>query len=401
MNILYTNFMPLRNVAILSLCQAFGFSGLPMVVFVGGIVGTMLAPSPYLATLPVSTMIIGIALFTIPAAFLMKRIGRKYGFALASTAASLAAFGAVYAIYSENFYLFCLFLLLFGGNGAFVAQYRFAAAESVGKKDIGKAVSFVVLGGVLAANLGPEIGKLAKDWLGFGAYSGSFLLLGVLYILVSVILLFLKDIEVPEEATEGVERPLKIIITQPAYLVALISGIVAYSAMAFIMTAAPLSMHVVDKFSLNETKLVIQSHVTAMFLPSLIAGFIISRLGVIKVMLSGIVGMLFAIILAVLGHGFANYAASLILLGIGWNFLFVGSTVLLTQTYRSKERFKAQAVNEFSVFGTQAVVTLLAGTIIFRGSWELLNILNVPLLIITLMLIFILRKRIQVAITPP
>lgn len=367
-----------------------------MVVFVGGIVGTKLSPTPYLATLPVSAMIVGIALFTIPAAFLMKRIGRKYGFALGSVTASLAAFGAVYAIYSENFFLFCVFMFLFGGNGAFVAQYRFAAAESVGKKDIGKAVSFVLLGGVLAANLGPEIGKLAKDFLGYGAYSGSFLILGMLYILVSVTLLFLKDIEVPQEEAEGMERPLKSIIKQPAFSLALLSGIVAYGVMAFIMTAAPLSMHIVDKFSLNDTKLVIQSHVTAMFLPSLITGFIISRLGVIKVMLSGIVGMLFAIVLAVFGHGFANYAASLILLGIGWNFLFVGSTVLLTQTYRSSERFKAQAVNEFSVFGAQAVVTLLAGIVIFRGSWELLNILNVPLLIITLILIFMLRKKIQV-----
>lgn len=392
--------MPFRNVVILSLCQAFGFSGLPMVIFVGGIVGTKLSPTPILATLPVSTMIVGIALFTIPAAFLMKRIGRKYGFALGSAAAALAAFGAVYAIYSANFLLFCIFMLAFGGNGAFVAQYRFAAAESVGKKDIGKAVSFVLLGGVLAANLGPEIGKAAKDFLGFGDYSGSFLILGMLYILVSVTLLFLKDIEVPQEATEGVERPLKSVIKQPIFLVALMSGIVAYGVMAFIMTAAPLSMHVVDKFSLNETKLVIQSHVTAMFLPSLITGFIISRLGVTRVMLSGILGMLFAIILAVLGHGFANYAASLILLGVGWNFLFVGSTVLLTQTYRSSERFKAQAVNEFSVFGAQAAVTLLAGTIIFQGSWELLNILNVPFLIITLILLLMLRKRIQVAITP-
>jgi len=168
--------------------------------------------------------------------------------------------------------------------------------------------------------------------------------------------------------------------------------------MVFIMTATPLSMHIVDKFSLNETKLVIQSHVTAMFLPSLITGFIIGRLGVTRVMLSGIVSMLVAITVAVLGHGFANYATSLILLGIGWNFLFVGSTVLLTQSYRSSERFKAQAVNEFSVFGAQAVVTLLAATVIFKGNWELLNMLNVLPLITTLLLILILRKRIQKAI---
>jgi MFS family permease len=370
-----------RNVLILSICQAVGFSGAPLVLLVGGLVGNDLALSSSWVTLPVTAMILGTALFTIPAALTMKRIGRRRGFLLGSLVASL---GAAYGISSGSFLLFSLATLLIGGNLAFVQQYRFAAAESVEKRHVGRAISFVLLGGVLAGYVGPQLATLSRDWWPSATYAGSFVALAALYAVTAVFLFFLKDTAPKEEAVVGAERPLGLVIRQPAYLTAVWYAVVGYAVMGFIMTATPVGMHVVDGFDLKDTKLVIQAHIIAMYLPSLFAGFVVSRLGARRLAMFGASTILIGVLVALQGHLLTNYLVALTALGIGWNFLFVGGTVLLTQSYYPRERFKAQAINDFAVFGIQALVTLSAGAIILHANWELLNLLTIPFLIFTL-----------------
>lgn len=381
----------MMNVIILSLCYTIGFSGVPMVFLVGGIVGSELAPSPAWATLPVAVLVVGTALSTIPAAFTMKRVGRKRGFILAAAIASIAALAAASAIAVKSFFLFSASLLFIGGCVAFVMQYRFAAAESVEPRYVGKAVSFVLIGGVLAGYLGPEIGRLARNWLDYGAYSGSFVVLAILYAISVVLLLFLRDITLPHNSITGGERPLRVVVTQPTYLVAVLSGAVAYGVMSFIMAALPISMHVIDRFNLKDTTLVFQSHMMAMYLPSLFTGMIVERLGVKVLQVLGIIGMGACAVIAGLSHDLINYLVALICLGIGWNFLFVGGTVLLTRSYYSTERFKAQAVNDFAVFGTQALAALSGGSVILTANWELLNLLCLPFLLFAMFLVLVSR----------
>ena len=380
-----------RNVLLLSICQAFGSAGTSMMVLLGGIIGAGIAPTPALATLPISIQVLGVACSTIPASLLMRRLGRRTGFIAASLVAALAALLAAYAVAVGSFALFCVSTFFTGMNGAFVQQYRFAASESVARPYASQAVSFVLVGGIFAGILGPELAKRTKDLFGVGLYTGSFISLSLLYLLTAALLLFLQKTQQHEEIQSGPERPLRQIIAQPIYLVALLSGAIGYGVMSFTMTATPIQLNRISGFSLDDTAWVIQSHVIAMFLPSLFTGYIIERLGVMKVMLAG-VGILGACVaLALVSTHLLHYWGALVLLGLGWNFTYVGATVLLTQSYRPSERFKAQATNEFTVFGIQAIASLSSGTIIFSAGWVVLNLISLPFLIIVLGALVFLR----------
>ena len=383
--------MRIRNVAILSIAQALCLSGPPIVLLIGGLVGPELAPTPTLSTLPISMVVIGVALATIPASMLMKRIGRRAGFVIAALLAGGAALLAAYALGQGSFALFCLATLLIGSNTAFVQQYRFAAAESVQPQFVGRAVSLVLVGGVFAGFLGPEVAKRSISWLNFGAYSGAFVGLAILYALAVLVLLFLRDVVPAGLETAGPERPLREVVTQPTYLIAVSAGAVAYGVMSFIMTATPVNMGVIEGFSLAQTTLVIQSHIIAMYLPSLFTGIILERLGLVKVMTTGVLLLLACVGLGLVSTHFIHYWGALVLLGLGWNFLFVGGTVLLTRSYRPAERFKAQATNDFLIFGLQAFTSLSAGTVLFTANWQALNLLNLPFLLGMLAVIYLSR----------
>ncbi len=384
-----------RNVILLSGSMALGMSSAPVIVLLGGIVGVALAPTPALSTLPVAMLVVGVALFTVPAALIMRITGRRPGFMAASLVASLACIMGIYAIHAQSFFLFCTVAFFVGGNLAFVQQYRFAAAESVEPDMVSKAVSTVLLGGIAAAFLGVELAKLSREMLPFGLYSGSFASLAVLNLANCCLLYFLTAPQIREEIYTGSERPLREVIRQPVYLTAVMAALVAYGVMSFIMTATPVSMYVIDDFSIEATGWVIQSHVMAMFIPSLFTGFLISRYGLTKVMLGGIALMTFCVALALVDRHFIHYWTGLMLLGVGWNFLFIGGTTLLTRCYSPAERFKAQAVNDFAVFGFQALASLSAGTVIFMAGWEVLNGLNLPLLMIMFGVIWRLRNQID------
>jgi MFS family permease len=386
--------LDLRNLTLLAAGQALGSAGVAMVVLVGGIVGSRLAPSPAFSTLPVAAMVVGLAACSAPAALLMRRIGRRAGFLLGSLLAILASCLGALAMAQGSFTLLCAATALIGANGAFVSQYRFAAAESADAPQAGKAVALVLAGGVLAGLLGPELGRLGRNWFAAAQFAGSFLLAACLYAAAALLLSFLRESRqaaVEEKRVPARGRSLAVILRQPQAMTALLAGIVAYAVMTFTMTAAPVSMHVMDHHTLGQAGFVIQSHIVAMYLPSFFTGFLLARLGMDFVMLLGVLLLAGSSAVSLLGSQLGWYWAALVLLGLGWNFLFVGGTTLLTRAYRPEERFQVQGMNDLLVFGFQAAASLLSGTALFRLGWKTLNLLNLPLLALMLAALGILR----------
>ncbi len=371
-----------RNLIILFFCQLISATGQIVIVTLGGIIGSSLTDNQSIATLPVSLMVVVTALSAIPATMLMKKIGRKFGSSFASLSAASAVLIAAYALYSQSFNLFVVAAAMFGINAAFTQQYRYAAAESVEQKFVGRAISMILLGAIGGALLGPELVTRGQYWIENIPYAGSLISLSVLFGVQSILLLMLSPFRVTsEEGPEDGARPLAIIMRQRVFIMAMLGGTVAYGAMTFIMTATPLSMHVIDGYSIEATANVIRSHVLAMYVPSLVSGFLIERFGLSKVMMVGVMGLLLACFAGLSGQSIFSYWTALVMLGIGWNFLYVGSTTMLTYTYKSSERFKAQGINEFCVFGMSALGSLLAGTIMYFYGWLTLVLIPIPFLL--------------------
>lgn len=385
--------MRFRNILILTSCQLISATGAIIMVTLGGIIGSKLASDPTLATLPVSIMVLCVAATTIPATMLMRKIGRKLGFALASMSAVCSSILAGLALYQHSFSIFICAAAVFGINMAFTQQYRYAAAESVDPDHAPRAISFVLLGAIGGAIVGPEIVKYGQFAIPEVQYLGSLLALSGLFLVQGALFLTLGPLRGEDESdSHQPQRPLREIVSQPAFMVAVLGGVVAYGVMTFVMTATPLSMHVHDGFSLEETSQVIRSHVLGMYVPSLFSGILIERIGVARLMSLGAFGLMGACIIGLQGQSYMHYLYALILLGIGWNFLYVGGTTLVTRTYELSERFRAQAVNEFCVFGTSALGSLLAGTIIHMYGWFTLIVVPFPLLAVILIGLFYVRR---------
>jgi MFS family permease len=271
--------------------------------------------------------------------------------------------------------------MLFGINMAFTQQYRYAAAESVPAKWVPRAISFVLLGSIGGAFLGPMLVNAGAAWQGNLPYAGVMLGLIVLYALQAALFLRLKS-AVPrlDEAASQSQRQLLEIVKQPVYLVAVLGGTIGYGLMTLLMTATPLSMHVHDGFTIEQTGAVIRAHVLGMYLPSLVSGFIIERFGVVRLMFAGAALFFVTSLIALQGQALLHYGAALVLLGIGWNFLYVGGTTMLTYSYSTNERFRAQAVNEFLVFGSSALASLAAGMVLYYFGWQRLVLVPFPLI---------------------
>lgn len=371
-------------------------SATSMVFLTGGLIGSEITPSPNLATLPATMMFIGLAVATIPAVLLMKKIGRKKGFLLSAIVASLSMLLATYALMQSDFYLFCFAVFLLGTNGAFLQQYRFAALESVPKYAISKAVSFILLAGIISGIIGPEIVKHTKDLYSLPHYAGAFLSYSLIFCIAAVVLIFVKDITITEEKDHGKERSLPQIVLQPNYMLAVLAGTVGFGIMICIMTATPIFLHKMSHFSLNDTAFVLQSHIMAMFLPSLFTGSLIARFGPLKMITAGLLSFLLTVLIAVSSTDMIAYWAALVLLGIGWNFLFITATVLLAQTYKHSERFKAQGVNDFVIVLTQMGASFFAGSLLFSSGWINLNLLMIPAILLTLAIFIVGRKHIAI-----
>ena len=376
-----------RNLSLLVLSQVFSFTAATVTVFISGIIGSQLSPIKTLSTLPPSIYVVGTAAATIIAAKIMSIIGRRLGFVLASVVGSISCLIGAYAIMVENFYIFCFAKFILGATMAFTHQYRFAAAESVEKEKAPKAISSLLLAGIVAAFLGISLSNYTKSFVSDYLYVGSYLTLAILTIIPSFLLFFFKDIrEVSLAFNKNIKsRNYLEFLSDPKFLQAITSAAFAYAVMSFLMTATPISMHIVHQLSLEKTGIVLQFHVLAMFLPSLVTGNLIKKFGYSNMMYLGVVFYILTILLSFFEPSFLNYFISLIFLGIGWNFLFISGTSLLVTTYKPDEKFKAQGFNDLLVFSSMALASLLAGILISIVSWKTVNLFCIPFLILIIL----------------
>ena len=369
-----------KNLWIITASQIFSFTPAPVNVFLSGIIGSSLSPVKSLQTVPTSLMIVGVAVFSFFAAKIMSRIGRKAGFLYAAIFSTLSVLLAAYSVWNKNFYLFCLACFFIGNGMAFTHQYRFAAAESVEKPLIPKALSIIMLATIFSALLGPNIANLNKDLIQGHLFVGSYLSLAVLTLIPVIFLSFYSPKAEPVKAKEYKGRSYFELISQPKFLQAVASAAFAYAVMSFLMTATPINMHIIENYSLNKTSIVIQLHIASMFLPSLITGNLLRKFGHSKIIYAGVSFYILTILLSFLQPSFFNYLFSLIFLGIGWNFLYLSGTGLLVLSYREDEKFKAQGFNDILVFSIQALASLSAGYMLSMTSWKTMNLIAVPFL---------------------
>ncbi|HKX98416.1 MAG TPA: MFS transporter [Steroidobacteraceae bacterium] len=384
----------MRPVWMLSATQALCMSGSFLFFLLGGIIGSHLTPTPALATLPVSVMIAGLAASVVPAGLLIHRFGRRAVFVGSALQAAGGCILAGYAISTQRFWLFCAAAFLLGSNNAVVMQYRFAATEYVEAGHASRAIAVVMCGALAAAWLGPELAVRTADLVPSARHAGSFYSATALYLVAAVLLSRISAVAPAGAADLAPPRPLREIAAQPVFQVAVLAALASYTVMSFIMTATPISMHIVDGHDEVATARVIQVHLLGMYLPSLGSGWIIARFGDRPVIVAGTLLMTVCVAVAVYaGHGVAHYGWALGVLGLGWNLLFIAATTLLTKTYTRGERVQAQTLNDFLVFGAQATASLLAGVAVTTIGWERLNLATLPLLAAVLLATLAISRR--------
>ena len=378
------------NVWLLTLIQALAMSAGTMLVLAGGVLGAQLTPDPQWSTLPLAMSIVGTACGVVPITRLMQHFGRKPVFIVATILGALISLMAAVSITHSSFWglVICAFLL--GMVMSAIQQIRFAAMESVSVELIPKAASTVLLGGLVAAILGPELVTFGQVFIDH-VFVGGFYLTAFLLMLCSLLFTWIDNTHVATIKSAETSRKLSVIASQPVFILAVSASVVGYALMSFIMTATPVHMHVHEAYSLQDTKWVIQSHIFAMFFPSLFSGWLISKLGTSKIISLGLCAYVATILIALTGSEWLNYWSALVLLGIGWNFLFVGGTVLLARSYQPSERFKVQGLNEFLVFGCQATAALSAGVFLNLIGWR--GLLFASFIIIAVQLIVILWQQ--------
>ena len=373
-----------RNLFLLISSQVFAFTAATVTVFISGIIGSQLSPIKTLSTLPPSIYVVGTAAATIFAAKIMSIIGRRLGFVFSSVVGSISCLIGAYAIMIESFFIFCIAKFILGATMAFTHQYRFAAAESVEKEKAPKAISSLLLAGIVAAFLGISLSNYTKNFVSDYLYVGSYLTLAILTLIPSFLLFFFRDIREVSfvSSEENKSRNYLEFLSDPKFLQAITSAAFAYAVMSFLMTATPISMHIVHHLSLEKTGIVLQFHVLAMFLPSLFTGNLIKKFGYSYMMYAGVLFYILTILMSFFEPSFLNYFISLIFLGIGWNFLFISGTSLLVTTYKPEEKFKAQGFNDLLVFSSMAIASLSAGVLISLASWKTVNLFCIPFLIL-------------------
>ena len=370
-----------KNLWLLILSQIFAFTAAPVTVFLSGIIGSKFSPIKSLATLPTALSIVGIAIFAIFAAKIMSIIGRRAGFIFASILSSLSSLLAAYSIIIESFILFNFSCFLLGAGVAFSHQYRFAAVETVKKDMAPKAISIILLAGIGSAFIGPNLANISKEFISEHLYAGSYIVLAALTLTSTIFLLFYKDGHKLNHTNKKIARSYFELISQPRFLQALVASAFAYAVMSFLMTATPISMHVMEKISLTKTGLVIQLHIAAMFLPSLVTGNLIRKFGHSKIMYAGVILFSITILTSLFEQNFINYLIALLFLGFGWNFLFISGTSLLVLSYREDEKFKAQGFNDLIVYSIQAIASLSAGVFLTLTSWKIMNLVCIIFLL--------------------
>lgn len=369
------------NIALLATNQMLFLVAAITVMTLSGLVGQRLAPTPALATLPVAAMMVGVLLTALPASLLMKQRGRRFGFITGASVGAAGGAVSVTAIGIESFSLFCIGNLLIGVYQAFANYYRFAAADAASDALRSKAISLVLAGGVAAAFLGPWSASRTVDLLPAIPSAGPYAVIVALALFASALLGLLR-IPGEQQARTGTQRPLREIITQPAVPVAVLAATVGYTVMILVMTATPLAM-LDGGFTLADAAFVMQWHVLGMFAPSFVTGHLIARYGVDGILLAGTVILAGSAATTAAGSTLAHFWIALVLLGIGWNFLYIGGSTLLATTHTPAERGKVQGLNDLTIFAAVAVGSLLAGTLLHHIGWAVLSLSLLPFIVLT------------------
>jgi len=371
-----------RAVYLLSLCNGYLFINQSLLITVSALIGLQLADDKRLSTLPMAMQFAAVMVATVPASLFMGRFGRQAGFLLGNCVGILGASIALVSLFKSSFEGFCVATVCFGVFAAFSNYYRFTAAELVEQKQKSVAISWVMAGGVIAALIGPNLARWSSNFFETQPYAGPFAVLLVVYLL-SIATVIAAKLPAPlrNQSTETI-RSVGEIVSQPIFIVAVVCQMLGYGTMNLVMSSTPLALSARD-MGLDNTALVIQWHVFAMFAPSFFTGHIIRLIGLIPVLLMGVVFGLIVVVINFSGETLPHFVAALVLLGISWNFLFVGGTTLLTDAHRPAEKSRAQAVNDLIVFSTVTVTALSAGALHHEFGWRAVNLTVVPLYLIT------------------
>lgn len=381
-----------RNVALLAFAQALGGASASIVIATGPLIGSaLLGSDKSLATLPVSFMVLGTALGMLPAGMIMRRFGRRRSFLGSSIGGTITSLLAAWAVLGASFWLFTLACAAMGFVTAFVQQFRFAAADTASPAFRPRAISWVMAGGILAGVIGPQTVILTRDLFAPILFAGTYIALAGLSFLAFLVLWFLKSPPPMAKAQAGDARPLSAIMRQPGFIVAVTCGIVSYALMSLVMTATPLAM-IGCGLTTTDAALAIQWHVLAMFGPSFFTGSLIARFGVRTIVLVGLALLCGCAVIALSGEEVGHFWVALILLGVGWNFGFIGATTMLTACYRPSERNMVQSANDFLVFGFVAFASFSSGSLLYNFGWGTVNMLVFPVTAICVVLMVVLRR---------
>ena len=371
-----------KNLVLLIICQGLFLTNNVTFIAINGLVGLSLAPVGWMATLPVMGYVVGGAFSTSIVAKSQNHFGRKISFQLGLLVAMLSALLCAYAAVSRNFWLLVISTFIAGYYSANGQLYRFAAAELTDLKQRDKAVSWVLAGGILGAVIGPNLASWTRD-LFDTAFLGAYLTLsiaGFIGIFVMQYIHFPEEYKTQHSLADG--RPLKVILEQPVFMVAIIGAALGYGVMNLLMAATPLAMQICG-LPFSDTALVLEWHVIGMFAPGFFTGSLIQRFGTLRIMGVGVILNLICIVIALTGTDLHQFLIALFLLGVGWNFLFTGSTSLAMTAYKPNERDKAQAAINFFVFGTMAFTSFGSGALITSQGWSILNIGSLVPVIVT------------------
>ncbi len=372
-----------RNLLLLAICQALSLSCTSMSIVATPLAAYSIADNKAFSTLPIALQHLGVMTSTFPASFMMRRFGRRAGFMVGACLGIAGAALCVHAMVTSTFLYLCLGLYLVGTFVGHAQYYRFAAAEIAPPILRARTISWVLAGGVLAAVIGPNLANFSRDWFKPVLFEGTYLAMIGLLVLSILVIGFLRVPKPTALEIEGSQRPLLTIVLQPMFLVAAGGAVISYAVMSLLMTATPFAMHACD-LPLSDTAFVISSHVLGMFVPSFFTGWLITRFGVLNIMLLGVVLLFGAVAIDLGGSSLWHFWAGLAMLGVGWNFLFTGGTTLVTSTYTGAERAKTQAINDFLVFGTTGMASLSAGILHEAFGWATLNYLALPMIAVAL-----------------
>jgi MFS family permease len=341
----------------------------------------MLAADKSLATLPISFLMIGTMLATIPASLFMGRFGRRAGFWIGTLLGALGGLFGLVGLINGWFWLFCFAHTFYGAYQGFGQFYRFAAAEAATPALRSRAISYILLGGAIAAVIGPHLVAYTRDFVASGAFVASYGAIFVLSLAATAVVTLIDLPKPTEQKSDMPPRPISLVLRQPAFIVAALAAAVAFGVMNLAMTATPLAMaH--HEHGISDTAFVIQWHVLGMFLPSFFTGSLIARFGAPRIMLAGVVLLLCHVAVALSGVQFLHFASALVLLGVGWNFSYLGGTTLVTETYRPSEKAWTQGIFDFTVFTTVVISSFASGLLLHLFGWTGVNVLALPLLLV-------------------